>query len=515
MNIWSAVLDEAADAQLWFVLGWIAAMTLGLRLSGARAGKAGPRLMFAAAYLVLIPVAGIVRAQGLGASAELHTAVLFCGVEACVLAAGALIFQGILPRLRARIPRILQDLALALAATVTGLAVASHAGMNVSGLITTSAVLTAVVGLSLQDTLGNVMSGLFLQLDNSFDVGDKVKIGDTVGRVVDIQWRFTAVETAAGDTVVIPNGDLMKTQVVVLGRRAAGGPRRQRRSIEFNVDFRRPPTQVIDAVTGALVGRRIPNVAEDPAPTVVLSEFGESYARYTARYWLTDIFNDAVTDSNVRSIIFFALRRAKLSLAIPATADFVIEHSESKRAEEERLESEERRAALSRVDIFKCLSDEERGNLCESLHSAPFARGEIITRQGTEAHWLYLVAHGSVSVRLSGDQGLEKEVARLGPGDFFGEMSLLTGKPRSTTVVALDEVRCWRLGKPAFEAVIARRPDVADSIADILTKRRTELVAMREGLDEEAAAKRLAADRRDLVASIKRFFDISGAPHAS
>ncbi len=507
MSIWQSLLAEASDSQLPFVAAWLAACLIPARALARRPLEARTTKFFIGLYGALLPIGALLRAEGAGAYRSAHAAALLCAAQACVLAGCALLFDAILPRLRVTLPRIVQDVAVAALAALTALATASHAGMNLSGLIATSAVLTAVIGFSLQDTLGNVMGGLFLQVDNSISVGDFIKLGELSGKVVEIRWRYTAVETSNGDTAIIPNSALMKTQVLVLGRNARGR-KHQRRQLYFNVDFRRQPNQVIDAVAGALVGRKIPHVAEEPAPSVILVDFGDSYARYCVRYWLTDIAADLPTDSLVRSFIFSALKRAGISLAVPASAQFVIENSNERSAAQLREEAEARCAALKRVDLFGCLSEDERAQLADSLHFAPFARGEVITRQGTEAHWLYLITHGSVAVRLAGADGLEKEIARLGAGDFFGEMSLLTGKPRSTTVVALDEVRSFRLGTSSFQDVVARRPELAESFAEILARRRSELVAAREGLDGEASARRLAADRKDLVSSIRRFFDL-------
>lgn len=120
---------------------------------------------------------------------------------------------------------------------------------------------------------------------------------------------------------------------------------------------------------------------------------------------------------------------------------------------------------------------------------APFARGEAMTRQGSEAHWLYLLEEGRASVKVS-DGVTEREVAKLSDGSFFGEMSLLTGEPRSATVIAETDVECFRLDKVTFQWVIEKRPEVMEQVATLLAKRRVELQAVREGLDAETAKAR-------------------------
>ena len=146
---------------------------------------AAPVVLFGL-HLLLLPIAGYFRQRGAGAPGyvESRLPLLIFAALTAVTSAGAIAFTVILPRLRLAVPRILQDIVIGAAAVVAVLSVASRAGINLSGLIATSAVLTAVIGLSLQDTLGNVLSGLALQTDDSVRVGDWIKMGDVSGRIV-------------------------------------------------------------------------------------------------------------------------------------------------------------------------------------------------------------------------------------------------------------------------------------------------------------------------------------------
>src|SRR5439155_5677380 len=138
---------------------------------------------------------------------------------------------------------ILRDTLLGISYVVVALTLLGRHGVDLSGIVATSAVVTAVIGFSLQDTLGNVMGGVALQMEQSIGVGDWVRIGEVEGLVREIRWRQTSIETRNWDTVVIPNSQLMKSQVTVLGRRS-GQPRQHRMSVPFNVDFRHDPGSV-------------------------------------------------------------------------------------------------------------------------------------------------------------------------------------------------------------------------------------------------------------------------------
>ncbi|HEX3595556.1 MAG TPA: mechanosensitive ion channel family protein, partial [Polyangiaceae bacterium] len=388
---------------------------------------------------------------------------------------------------------------------------ASRAGLNLSGLIATSAVLTAVIGLAFQDTLGNIVGGLAIELDDSVSVGDWIKVGEVVGRVSEIRWRYTAIETRNWETVILPNSMLVKGQVTILGRRE-GKPVQLRRYIYFNVDFRYPPDEIIDIIEISLRGAPIENVAAEPPPECVLMELDQSSGKYAVRYWLTNIARDNRTDSVIRTRIFYTLRRAKVPLSLPAQAVFVTEESSERKLEKSRIDEEQRLEALRHVSIFEGLAEEEQKLLANHLHRAPFAPKEAITRQGAVAHWLYILVQGQASVRVAVPGGGEREVARLEAGDFFGEMSLLTGERRSATVVAITSVECYRLDKSAFEELVGKRPEITNHIADLLAKRRVELGAVREHLDEQAEKDRLRTTQNDLLRKIRDFFGLDDGP---
>jgi small-conductance mechanosensitive channel/CRP-like cAMP-binding protein len=427
---------------------------------------------------------------------------------AVINVAGMLLFDVLLTAIRLRPPAIVSDLLVAIAYLAGAISLLSLIGVNLTGIVATSAVVTAVLGFSLQDTLGNVMGGMAVQLDRSIKVGDWIHVGDTEGRVTTIRWRHTAIETRNWDTVLIPNSILTKATVTVIGRRI-GQPVQHRQWVYFNVDFRHAPNTVIDAVEAALHAEAIPNVARDPAPNCILMEFKESYGSYAVRYWLTDIGPNDLTNSHVHAVIYAALKRAGISLSIPAQSLFITEEDTSRRDRKEGQEMTLRVEALRRIDLFTPLTDEERHELAGRLRNAPFARGETIMRQGARGDWLYILVRGQAEVRIASDDGqATRQVASLKPGDFFGEMGLMTGGERTASVVALTDVACYRLDKHEFVDILMRRPEIAEEIARILAHRRAELDTVREGLNEDARRQREQGAQTDLLKRIRRFFDI-------
>ncbi len=391
------------------------------------------------------------------------------GAMALVNSAAVLGFDVLLSRRRPQ--QIVRDLLVGAGYLAAAFWLLARFGLSLSSLVATSAFLTAALAFGLQESLGSLMGGLALQTENSIEVGDWIRVDQTVGRVKEIRWRHTSIETRNWETVIIPNSVLTKQTVIVLGKRT-GQPVQLRRWIYFNVDFRIAPSQVIEVVTEALQAGTTRGVASNPPPHCILFDFKESYCQYAVRYWLTDLIVDELTDSAVRIRIHFALARAGIAMSIPAATMFVEEHgAESKDLKQDR-EVQRRIEVLDAQELFRALIDSERRELVPHMRFAPFVKDEPITRQGMEGHWLYLLAQGSAAVYVADGQGPQEQVATLNAPDFFGEMALLTGDRRSASVIALEDSECYRLDREAFQSILNRRPEIASHLSEVLARRR-------------------------------------------
>src|SRR5207253_3060703 len=169
--------------------------------------------------------------------------------------------------------------------------------------------------------------------------------------------------------------------------------------------------------------------------------------------------------SDVRVRIYAALKRADIPLALPAHAIFVSQDDPQRAERKMQREMGHRLSALDRVDLFEQIPPEEKKQLCHSMKVAPFTKGEVITMQGASAHWLYVLAKGEVEIRVRSDNGgHEKVVTRMTAPNVFGEMGVMTGEPRTASVVAVSEVECYRIDKDAFRQVVHNRPEIAEVV---------------------------------------------------
>jgi CRP-like cAMP-binding protein/small-conductance mechanosensitive channel len=421
---------------------------------------------------------------------------------------GLLIFRIVLPAIRVTPPRITEDITVILVYVAWGMVRLRYAGLDLGGILATSAMITAVLAFSMQDTLGNILGGVALQMDNSVQIGDWIKVDDISGKVVDIRWRSTLVETRNWETVVFPNSQLMKNKFVVLGRRT-GQPAQLRRWVWFNVSLDVAAPRVISTVESAIRQVEIANVARNPLPNCVLMEMTEQgLARYALRYWLTDLLQDDPTDAAVRWHIMAALQREGIKLAVDERNIHLTKESEKYEEFVRHREIALRLKTLRKVELFSQMTDEELTTLAGRLKFAQFAKGEIISRQGATAHWLYIVVSGEAEVYLETQGGARRTLRNLGRGSFFGEMGLMTGAARSATVMAKTDVECYRVDKEMFEEILRARPAIAEGMSQIMAARKAEQDVAMHKTDEEAARQAMPQQRNEILGTIRRFFGL-------
>jgi small-conductance mechanosensitive channel len=487
--------------------GFVAALLLGLLLLVLRPMDRPTirGILVLLGILLLTDLLGLlVGVAGHPGFASFATATATVGVGAIIIRLGSLLlFRSLLPALRFDLPRIVEDLATTALAAAWLLFWLHGAGLDLASLVTSTAVITAVLAFSMQDTLGNILGGVVLQLDDSLRIGDWVVIDDASGQVVDVRWRHTAVLTRNRETVVIPNGWLVKNRFTVIGSRHDPRPR-WRRWVWFNVDAAALPSRVCQILEDSVTQAEIPHVLRDPPPNAVLMEVRDGFARYALRYWMGEPRADDPTDSHVRMHALAALARHGMQLAVTREERLITKENDARRAALHATELARRGVALAEVELFSALTEGERGALAQALVPAPFVQGDTITRQGAVAHWLYLIVSGEADV-WSDLGGARTWIATLKPGSVCGEMGMMTGEPRRATVTARTDVECFRLDKAAFESILRARPDLAGEISDVIARRRGEL----ETVQETAAAGRSAPPPRDAIRTrIRSFFGL-------
>jgi len=417
------------------------------------------------------------------------------------------LFQTLLAK--ANVPRILSDVLFVLVLVVYTLYRMHVDGVNLASIVTSGAVLTGAIALSLRETLGNLWGGIAVQLDNTCRIGDWVRIENVTGQIVDIRWRYLSVATNSGETVIVPNASIMQGRVTVLARR---GDQRisWRRDVEFHVAYRVAPSRVLSVVERELRRAEIANIASAPALIVWCKGFGDNGVDYGVLYWLTDLRYDYFTDSQVRVHVHAALTREQMEIPYPHRV--IMDGGEvptfglTDKASALRVET------LGKLALFAPMTEAERRALASELTDCFYVRNDMISRRGEIAEALYVLASGKVVIYGEADGGgtqTRPRLATLEAPDVFGEMGLLTGQARTATVVADSDVLCYRLDKSGFDAILRARPELVDGLSRVIAARQAENDATLQAADADARARMAVSRASELVRRIRQFFDIA------
>ncbi len=457
-------------------------------------------LVYIALYLASLPLQALLISQHLEGERDLVTLPAEVCLSFGIIGLSSMVLFDVLGRSFRKL-RILRDVTSIIAAIVVLFVLLHQTGVNLSSIVATSAVLTGVIGFALQETLGNVIGGIALQLETTLSIGDWITVGEVTGQVAEIRWRSTAIVTRNDDLIIIPNGQLAKGQITNLSRPVGW----HRQWVYINIHNRHPPNEVQRVVIEALKG--VPNVKPDhPAPDCILFRAEQDHHQYAVRYRLTDLRQDDTTDSEVRKRIWYALRRNGIEIPYPSRNIFVTELNKEREEAKWHKEHVRRLQALQRVGIFGPLAEEHLEHLADGCQVEVFGAGETILRQGAPGDSLFVIRRGSVAVRVTIDQ-TEHEVALLTEGQLFGEMSLMTGEARAATVVAKTDAECYVIDRALFQEVIGRRTTLVNDISEILTSRQQELIGEVAHIDAEVAKAR-EAQKKDLIGRIKSFFSM-------
>ncbi len=416
-----------------------------------------------------------------------------------------LLVHGVLERKRGplgALPAIIRDMLQVGVYLVVTLYVLHRAGVDPSSLLTTSAVLTAVIGFALQDTLGNLFAGLAIQLQQPFEVGDWIQFDDDpdhIGEVIEINWRATRILTVDRVEVTVPNNTLAKAPI----RNYSKPTRLVRRHVTVVAPYETPPARVHRLLTEAVV--EVDGVRSHPAPDIQTLSFSERGVEYQVRYFIEAFEDREILDGRVRDRLWYALRRAAVPIPAPQRRVTLIEHNAASAEHEAQAAVADVERALERLPLFESLSHELVHELALHTERRLYAQGELVIQQGDYGEELFIVERGNVEVLVDRHEGME-HVATLGPRDFFGEMSLLTGEKRRASVRTEGEVALLVVSKEALQPILAAYPQLATHVSKVLAER--EIVLGKHTHTPKSNGDEDTERRGELLSRIRQFFSI-------
>jgi small-conductance mechanosensitive channel len=345
-------------------------------------------------------------------------------------------------------------------------------------------VLAAVLGLALQETLGNLFAGIALALEDSFEVGDVIRSGDHIGIVEAVRWRGTRLRTFQNNIVIVPNSMLARAHLEIFPLHNLNA-----RILQIGIDYNVAPAIALNVLTQA--ASNVDGVSTVVPAFARVAGFGDSSVLYEIKYHMNDYSQRDRIDADIRKAVWYALRRNDIPIPFPIRTHVRYQPPTARTQPGEA----EIAARLERIDLLSPVSREGLAAVAAATQVHTFAKGETILRHGTAGSSMFVVHEGEVSIRVA-----DAEVARLGEGDVFGEMALLTGESRVADVIALTDVLAIEITKDALQPVLRDHPDLATAITAKVVERRGSLDSLRSASHEDA--------QRTVLSRIRSWFGL-------
>ncbi|OGW36289.1 MAG: hypothetical protein A2X58_01625 [Nitrospirae bacterium GWC2_56_14] len=375
--------------------------------------------------------------------------------------------------------------------------------INVTSLIATTTVLTATIGLAFQSTLANMLAGLTIHLEKPLRQGDWISAGGHEGRVLDITLRSTRIKTIENNEIFIPNSKVLSEAVVNYSLPSTT----MVRTLPVGVSYRIPPNRVKQVVQEILT--TVAGVSTTPAPLVRVVSYGDFSVHYEIRYALTDFSRHVEVEAGIMSLIWYHFKRNNIAIPYPIQDVNVRQvTTESCRAEEEKREAGII-GLMEKVEILAPLSNAELSKLVQQVSIQSFAAGETAVQQGEPGDSFYIIEKGRVDVVVEKTGGEAVVVATLGQGNFFGEMSLLTGAVRTASIRVKEDAEFIVINKENFRSTLANNPSIAEAMSLLLSERQAGLTAGRERLDASALERHHKDASGKLLSKIRDFFGLT------
>jgi len=367
--------------------------------------------------------------------------------------------------------------------------------VDVGPLLATSAVATVVIGLALQETLGNIFSGLTLQMQKPFEPGDWVRSSIHVGRVLGVGWRSTTVLTINNERLEIPNALIAKDVLVsYAGERICD-------EVTVGISYVEAPNRVREVILGALLD--VSGILRKPEPEVLAWEYGDSAIKYRIKYWISDYGSREQARDRVTTALWYVLRRNAMEIPFPIRT-LQMRHTRHEREAEKEFE----RTLISdlrKVDFLTDLADEELSMLISNARIHQFGAGEPVVRQGDKAESFFILRRGTVEVTAHRDDGTHVHIAELAPPSFFGEIALMTGDARNATVRAHTDAEILEMGREAFTRLFREHPEVASRMSEVIAARVTETRGILASMPKEDGGR---TQGNWLLAKMRAVFDL-------
>lgn len=398
------------------------------------------------------------------------------------------------------VPKLLKDITSVAVWAAIGIAALSMVlNVSVTGLVTASGIVIAVIGFALRGMIADIFTGIALGVERPVETGDWIELDNgKVGRVVEMNWRATRLVTNDEVMVVIPNSYLASTPFTNFHAPEKFWRDRFRITMGHDVPAHEAERILLSAVN------QVSESADIPRPSdVLLHDYNENGVVWEVRYWVPE-FARMPTLRN--QVMRNALRNLELSgVRIPRNRVEIISATHPMAR---RDLAREDRGLLKSMQLLEGLEDEELEQLREGLVPHVYPRDIPIVREGDAGSSMFVVKEGCLEVRIRNEAGENVLVATQVAGMFFGDASLLTGEPRSATVTPVVDSLVLEIRKEDMAVLIERRPEMVDYMSTVLAERQLRNDEKLRDSSRAEQEEHHATLTERIEASIARFFSL-------
>jgi len=354
-----------------------------------------------------------------------------------------------------------------------------------------TSVLSLGIGIALKDALQTFFAGVIIS--RIVHIGDWIRLGKMEGEVVNIHWARTVLRTWEGSHLFIPNSELQK-QVFT---NYSYHDKNQRSRLEVRASYDAPPQKVKTILEEC--AQNVDGVVATPPPEILLLHYADFYINYALTFWISDYSRYREISSEVASRIWYAFKRENIEIPYPIRTVHV---SRKPKETDQKADPE---TMMSNIDLFKMMPTGDKQLILERLQKQVYLKGEVVVREGDLGSSFFIVLKGKLEVIKKSKSNRMALIGGLTAGQFFGELSLLTGEPRSATIRALEDSELLRLEKKDFQEVLEHHPSLAESLAEVVSSR--QAVIEDQG-DKEIVEAPVTGKKSRLSRKIKEFFNL-------
>jgi small-conductance mechanosensitive channel/CRP-like cAMP-binding protein len=374
-------------------------------------------------------------------------------------------------------------------------------GVELTGLLVTSTIASAIIGLALQDTLGNLISGISLQIEAPFAANDWVEIEGVEGQIVRQNWRTLTLLTREDHRVMLTNSGVAQSKIINYSRPTNG----QIQTIYLTLSEGFSPNKVKSLLIEAVMG--LDDVKLHPRLRSHIVSMQDGCVTYGLSYWLEDYSDKVIARDKVLTRVWFTLHRADIHIPDP-TGDFKLKMvAENALQLAQQSQQEHIFTTMRSLEWLDGLNESQLHQLANRAAVSVYTIGEQLVQQGDSGDSLFIIKEGSVSVYVRSADGRSVFANQLNTGDFFGEMSLLTGEARAASVHADKETEVIIIDKDAFANVLTQDPTILDRFLAALERRQK---GNTQRLREDSAMRRQkrGSNRDALIQRIRRYLRV-------